>query len=285
MTNPIINPINQDESEYIFSLPEFFSMRKDVRNLSVNFDSNSIRKLVQMYYTLQKERIAFAAQARELEAVQSPNELVKYYADSMHVMESSLKYPLERFSETFLVGRWALSQYGIGPVITAGLLGHIDITKARTAGAIWRYAGLDPTIKWEKGQRRPYNAELKTLCWKIGQSFMKFSGKEQCFYGHLYLADKARRTAKNQAGDYAQYAQEMLSTKNYGFNPTRTILESGKLSPGQIDAQARRYAVKIFLSHYHAVAYQDHYGTPAPTPYIIAHGDHVHEISIPNNPF
>jgi len=130
-----------------------------------------------------------------------------------------------------------------------------------------------------------WNAELKTLCWKIGQSFMKFSGKEDCFYGQLYKQDKARRIEKNNAGDYSDFAKSILEKKNFKVNQTRAKLETGKLSDAQIDAQARRFAVKIFLSHYHAVAYQAHHGTPAPRPYIIAHGDHVHEIAIPKNPF
>jgi hypothetical protein len=200
-------------------------------------------------------------------------------------MERALKYPLERFAEASVAGQWALSMYGIGPVLAAGLSAHVDITKAPTAGSVWRYAGLDPTMKWEKGQKRPFNAEFKTLCWKIGQSFMKFSGKEQCFYGQLYKQDKARRIAKNEAGEYADRAAQILATKNFKENHTKKVLQSGKLPDAQIDAQARRFAVKIFLSHYHAVAYQAHHGEPAPRPYIIAHGDHVHEIAIPGNPF
>jgi hypothetical protein len=248
-------------------------------------DQNSTRKLVDAYYTIQENRMAFSAQARELQAQGSPSSLVEFLSYNLQLMEKSLKYPLEAFAESTVAGEWALSQYGIGPVLAAGLGAHIEITKAPTAGSVWRYAGLDPTQTWEKGQKRPYNAELKTLCWKIGQSFMKFSGKEQCFYGQLYKQDKARRIAKNEAGDYADFAQEILEKKTFKANQTRAKLESGVLSDAQIDAQARRFAVKIFLSHYHAVAYQAHYCEPAPRPYIIAHGDHVHEIAIPNNPF
>ena len=114
---------------------------------------------------------------------------------------------------------------------------------------------------------------------------MKFSGKEECFYGKLYKQDKQRRTEKNKSGDYSEFAKQILETKNFKANQTRAKLESGTLSYAQIYAQARRFAVKIFLSHYHAVAFQAHHGEPAPRPYIIAHGDHVHEIAIPNNPF
>lgn len=268
-----------------FNFPVFDRFSKDVRQLLVTMDPSTARKVVDAYYVLQENRMAFAAQARELEKTNSPHELVALMAHGLHQMEKSLKSPLQNFAEQTLAGQWALNQYGIGPVLAAGLSAHIDITKAPTAGSVWRYAGLDPTIRWEKGQKRPFNAELKTLCWKIGQSFMKFSGKEQCFYGQLYKQDKERRQAKNEAGDYADFAKSILESKNFKQNETRRKLEAGILSDGQIDAQARRFAVKIFLSHYHAVAFQDCYDKPAPTPYIIAHGDHVHQIAIPNDPF
>jgi hypothetical protein len=281
---------NFDDIESIDDLapldfPVFDRFSRDVRNLTESLDQASARKIVDAYYTLQENRMAFAAQTRELEKQGSPHELVALLYDGLYRMEKALKAPLQQFAGSTVEGKWALEQYGIGPVLAAGLLAHIDITKAPTAGSVWRYAGLDPTMTWEKGQKRPFNAELKTLCWKIGQSFMKFSGKDQCFYGQLYKQDKARRIEKNEAGDYADFAKSILEKKNFKVNQTRAKLETGKLSDAQIDAQARRFAVKIFLSHYHAVAFQAHYGEPAPRPYIIAHGDHVHEIAIPGNPF
>lgn len=268
-----------------FDFPLYTRFNRDVRSLVTDMDQSSTRKLVDAYYTIQENRMAFSAQARELQSQGSPSELVEFLSYNLQLMENSLKYPLQYFAESTVAGSWAFSQYGIGPVLAAGLGAHIDITKAPTAGSVWRYAGLDPTQTWEKGQKRPFNAELKVLCWKIGQSFMKFHKKDQCFYGHLYKQDKDRRTEKNNAGDYADFAKQILDSKNFKQNKTRSDLESGRLSDAQIDAQARRFAVKIFLSHYHAVAYQEHYGEPAPRPYIIAHGDHVHEIPIPNNPF
>jgi len=284
MTNTTTNP-SDDFDPQSFDFPMFNRFARDLRTFTVELDSRSAREVVSAYYNIQENRIAFAAQARELQKADSPSELVEFLSYNLQLMEKSLKNPLEAYAQNSIVGSWAMSQYGIGPVLAAGLMAHIDITKAPTAGSVWRYAGLDPTQKWEKGQKRPYNAELKTLSWKIGQSFMKFSGKEQCFYGQLYKQDKLRRIDKNEAGDYADFAKEILETKNFKANQTRSKLESGVLSDAQIDAQARRFAVKIFLSHYHAVAFQAHYGEPAPRPYIIAHGDHVHEIAIPGNPF
>lgn len=277
--------IEENFTQVNVPVPEFLNFRRDVRAMSAGLDPAAVQSLVDMYYTLQEKRMAYAAKARELEKAGSPSSLVSHYADTLKLMESSLKYPLQQFAQSTTTGSWAMSQYGIGPVLAAGLLSYIDITKAQTAGSIWRYAGLDPTSKWEKGQIRPFNAELKVLCWKIGQSFMKFSGKDQCFYGKLYLSDKVRRTEMNENGEFADRAKQILTEKNWKANQSRATLESGKLPLGQIDAQARRYAVKIFLSHYHEVAYQDHFGEPAPKPYILAHGDHVHRIEVPNSPF
>jgi len=46
--------------------------------------------------------------------------------------------------------------------------------------------------------------------------------------------------------------------------------------------RAKRYAVKMFLSHYQHVGHVLLHGTPPPAPYIIAHGEHAHYIPPPN---
>jgi hypothetical protein len=62
------------------------------------------------------------------------------------------------------VSRWAKAQVGIGPVLAAGLAAYIDITRTPTVSALWSLAGLNPTAVWGKGEKRPWNAQLKTLC-------------------------------------------------------------------------------------------------------------------------
>ena len=164
---------------------------------------------------------------------------------------------------------------GIGPVISAGLLAHIDIEKAPTVGHIWRFAGLDPTVKWEKGKKRPWNAGLKTLCWKAGQSFMKLSGREDCYYGGVYRERKAYEIVRNDRGDNTTLAVQLV-LKVGKTTEAHKHLSTGKLPPGQIDARARRYAVKLFLSHLHAEWYRRHFHKEPPLPYPIAHLGHTH---------
>jgi hypothetical protein len=119
--------------------------------------------------------------------------------------------------------------------------------------------------------RRPYNATLKTLCWKIGKSFMMLSGNPKCFYGHLYSQFKADIIAKNERGEYAQYAAHRLTVKNYGKETaTYAAYSEGKLPESQITGRARRMATKIFLCHWWEEYYERHFGVAAPLPYVFA---------------
>ncbi len=172
------------------------------------------------------------------------------------------------------------SVVGIGPVIAAGLLAHIDITKAPTVGHIWRFAGLDPTLKWEKGQKRPYNAALKTLCaYKLGESFVKTQNHKNGLYGKLFAQKKRELEAANDALRFAETAKQTLATKKIGKETDAyKALIQGRLPQAQVHARARRYAVKIFLSHYHAEAYRQHYGVEPPKPFAIAILGHAHMI-------
>jgi len=59
---------------------------------------------------------------------------------------------------------------------------------------------------------------------------------------------------------------------------------AGKLPPAHIHARAKRWAVKIFLAHWHHVAYMIEYKKAPPKPYSLEHLGHVHMIEVPNWP-
>lgn len=129
--------------------------------------------------------------------------------------------------------------------------------------------------------RRPYNPDLKTLCWKVGDSFVKVSGKPEAFYGRLYRERKEQEVARNEAHTFADQAAAALATRNITHPATLKAYKDGLLPAGRIDLRARRYAVKLFLAHWHGIAYRAHFGVPAPAPYAIAQLGHVHEIEAP----
>ena len=138
----------------------------------------------------------------------------------------------------------------------------------------YRMSGQKP---WEKGMKRPFNANLKVICWKIGQSFMKLSNRKDCYYGQIYRTRKEFEINNNENGRLADQAAKALPH----FRKTTDAYkwyEKGMLPPAHIDARARRYAVKLFLSHMHGEWYQKHFGKPAPLPYPIAFMQHVHFI-------
>ena len=254
---------------------------KEVRLLGAGLDREQARALVDVYYRWQEHRIALANQARAARTDEEPTLLLDHFAAQVATLEKQMVGVLDEWTEAHEVGRWSKAQKGIGPVLAAGLLAHIDIEKAHTAGAIWRFAGLDPTVTWGKGEKRPWNADLKVLCWKIGDSFVKVSGKNDAFYGQLYRQRKTIEVEKNQAGAFAETAVATLAAKKFKDKKTRELYEAGTLPDGRIDLRARRWAVKIFLAHWFEVAYEDHYGKPAPLPYPIAQLGHVHKIERP----
>jgi hypothetical protein len=259
-------------------------LSKDLKAAARTLSAFEARYLVDYYYQLQEDRIRSNNQVRQQEG--EPSDVLVWLAANTGVLERQVARALDAYTESQLVSRWARTIVGIGPILSAGLAAHIDITKAPTVGHIWRFAGLDPTLTWDKGQKRPWNARLKTLCWKIGESFVKVSGHEDDVYGKLYLQRKAVEVERNADGLFAEQAALSLKLKRYRDDTTaKKKYEAGLLPDARLHLRAKRWAVKIFLAHYHAVAYRERFGTDPPKPYVLSILGHGHEIQVPNWPF
>ncbi len=239
------------------------------------------RVLVSDYYTAQEARKRADMQVRHLGDKASEElipPLLKAVADQNAQIEDMIRRGLLKYAEGSAVGRWCLAQVGVGPVITAGLLAHIDITRAPTAGHIWSFAGQNPERKWEKGKKRPYNAALKQIVYHLGECFKRTCNSPDTFYGRIYQTRKALVVARNENGYNAERAK-IFKTQSADV---RKVLVIGKLPAGNLDRQACNYAVKIFLSHLHAVMFWDKYGASAPLPYSLAMLEHAHFVMVPH---
>lgn len=96
----------------------------------------------------------------------------------------------------------------------------------------------------------PYNKDLKTLCYKIGESFVKVSGNKDSLYGKLYKQYRANYTTLNEAGAFAERAAKILKEKNFSKSTNAyKAYSQGKLPDAHIIAMAKRKAVTIFISH------------------------------------
>lgn len=260
-------------------------LSKDLRASAAELTTPQARYLVDLYYQIQEYRKRAANQERAMGADGEPHALVNWVFANMETLEGDIKRALDRYSSSKIPGQWAKSITGIGPVLSAGLLAHVDITKCPTAGHIWRFAGLDPTVTWEKKTKRPWNARLKTLCWLMGESFVKVSNNDSDVYGHIYAERKEQEQARNDAGEFAEQAAAVLQAKRIGKDTEAYKAYSvGKLPPAHIHSRAKRYAVKLFLSHFHHVAYEVEYGEAPPKPYILTKPQHAHYIAPPNWP-
>lgn len=259
-------------------------LTKDIRDAVTSITEEEARFLVDRYYAMQDFRIQGEGQVRAAGEDGEPHQIITWFAEQAWALEREVHKALQTYAESKRAGRWALSQHGIGPVITAGLLAHIDIRKAPTVGHIWRFAGLDPTVRWERGVRRPWNARLKTLTWKIGESFKKFSNHEKCYYGHVYRKRKEQEIERNASRSFATQASESLTTRNIKDKKLRETYEDGRLPDGRLDLRAARYATKLFLSHFHHVLHESELGTPPPKPYVIEHLGHAHLLTPPGWP-
>lgn len=259
-------------------------LTRDLRAAARSLTEREARFLVDAYYMMQRDRIRAAHQMRSLGEGAEPNELFAWLAVQRHDLEKRVAGALKAYAGASELGQWAQSIVGIGPIISAGLLANIDISRAETAGQVWRFAGLDPTRTAKKGEKRSWNGSLKRLCFLIGESFVKVQNNPQDTYGQIYVARKAREIAKNEAGDYAEQAARILEEKNYrGDTVAKAAYQAGKLPPAHIHRRAARYAVKLFLAHYHHVGYCLLHDRPPAVPFMLTpEKGHAHYIAPPN---
>lgn len=262
------------------------ALRRDVREAARLLTHHEARFLVSMYYNWQEQRIKSAHQARTLEAVGEPHQVTDWLFENARRIEANIKSVLAVYTDSHESSLWAKSIVGIGPVIAAGLMANIDISRNTSAGQVWSFAGLNPTAVWGKGEKRPWNASLKRLCWLAGESFVKVQSREGDVYGHVYVARKALEVERNEAGTFAAQAADVLTNKRIGHDTDAYKAYSiGKLPPAHIHARAKRYAVKLFLAHYFEVAYWYHHHAMPPKPYVLEHLGHTDYFAPPNAPW
>jgi hypothetical protein len=289
-------------------------LTKDLATATSTLSDREARFLVDLYYNLQDNRIRAAGQIRSMnQGTGEPHKTLDWFMSQSERLEEQAKKALHAYGKSHPVGRWMLGITGLGPVITAGLLAHISMEpwkcamtfkegekhcnpssphgpacrthRIETAGHIWIFAGIDPAVgKWEKGKKRPWNAKLKSLTWKLGESFVKTCNLNSSFYGPIYANRKKLEQERNEKGLFADQAKAVLDTKRIGKSTEAyKHYSAGKLPPAHIHARARRYAVKLFLSHLHEKLYYHAFKEAPPKPFMIAIKGHAHYIPPPES--
>lgn len=281
MTRGIDDPEIVTEVE---DLPESTPVRlskADAAEMAKSLTKEEVRWLCDTYYQLQDFRKASGNQVRAAGETGEPSSALVWTFGQMETTEAALRRIMDEWTSLSIVGQWCKSIVGIGPVLAANLIATFNPDKP-TVGHWWRFAGLDPTMKWEKGQKRPYSAKAKLLCWKIGDSFVKVSGRDNAIYGQMYRERKALEVKRDTDGEHEFQAKMTLLEKNITEPKTKAAYESGHLPAGRLDLRARRYAVKLFLANLHEVMYFVTHNEMPPKPYVIEHLGHVDWMGVPN---
>jgi putative transcriptional regulator len=295
-------------------------LSRDIRDASVTLSADEARFLVDQYYIMQEDRKRGRAQERALDTSNEPHTVISWLADQSSTLEKQIVGALDAYTYAHPIGDWLRGTYGVGPVLAAGLLAHIymgywcahchgrdaddcarrqankklklephafePIESCPVTGHFWSYAGIagDNQRKWLPKTKRPWNATLKTILWRLSDVFVKFSNNDRCFYGRIYRERKEYEVARNERGGNKQAADERLARdvqrkqKSVENEPYHA---KGMLSPGHLDLRARRYAVKLFLAHLHDEWYRRTFDKAPPLPYPIAHLNHVHFVPAP----
>lgn len=331
-------------------------LSKDLNDAAKLMSFHEARFLVDSYYQMQNDRIRAKNQVRAVSQTDEPSSVLLWVSDNTAVVEKQIGRALTTFAKEHFVGRWAMSVCGIGPIISAGLLAHIDIAKAPNVGHIMSFAGMLPKARpWLESAKarakakevlgnakeltpelvtrivaeygkspeamaqsllgenphhyneavsmltgvpvnaelvkyltaRPHNASLKTLLWKIGESFVKVSGRENDFYGKFYARAKAVYIERNERGDYAEVAAQKLRDFNIGKGTDAyAAYSAGLLPPAHIQSRAKRKAVDLFISHWWEVAFRHRFpDRECVKPYSMGMDGNREYIPIHNNPF
>lgn len=204
-----------------------------------------VRSVVDSYYDLQRLRIAVEHRARK--ATENGMAADAHLAEIRNLLktlageEKSLAAALDRSTVEHPMRSWLMEKRGIGPVICAGLLAHFDPYRARHVSSFWKFAGMSPDAKLEKGKKSPYSVGAKLLCWKLGHSFIMSSSAE---YVPIYKAKK----------------EELMKREG--------------MTKGHAHNLAQRVMVKRFLADFW-LEWRKREGLPTDEPYVVAILNHT----------
>jgi hypothetical protein len=208
--------------------------------MTITVSVNNLPELERLRTDMQRYRVAFGnrAGAIEREASQLDPQLIELFESRFQALEDEAAGFISSCIRDHEMWPWLDAVKGIGPGLAGALVAPIDITRANSVSALWRYAGQGVNgdgqrDKPTKGEKLPYNATLKKNCYLVGTSFMRASSPYRREY------DEAKEYYQRNRADW---------------------------TPKHIDMASKRKMVKLFLSHLWLV-WRDMRRLPVRAPY------------------
>jgi hypothetical protein len=157
-----------------------------------------IRLLADVYFQVQKLRIAVGnridAVMRSADQAEPEHlEFLRRTHKALCEVEEHCVARARDYLKEHPTWYWLKTVKGIGPVLGAKLLSYIDIERADTISALWRYAGLGvidgKAERLVAGEKAHYNRRLKATMYLVGTSFLRSQSK----FAQIYYTEKERQ--------------------------------------------------------------------------------------------
>lgn len=199
-------------------------------------------------FQLQFEKALTALKIREthLEKNGTPDpETVELMRESEAFKKEYILKPVARLLKEHPAYPWFSRVKGIGNENIAKVISLIDIRKADTISALWKYAGYGVdengvADRPHKGEKLHFNKTLKTMCYRLGVSLLKANGlaKGRTCFGIYYEKEYAKEVAR----------AERLKLKIADANQIPKDKEGEYMNSLHIHNRAFRKMIKLFLA-------------------------------------
>jgi hypothetical protein len=168
------------------------------------FSPKTIKFAIGRYYQIQKNRITMSFQIMSLKQQKEDTTALETIYDNFVSIEKAIGTLLAEIVKKHKMWEYLQGVKGIGPILAAGLLAHLDVHRADHVSGFWKICGLsvaedgralsrrkehliEMTYKDSAGKEQTrmgiaFDPFLKTLCYKIGESFVKSKGIYRALY-------------------------------------------------------------------------------------------------------
>jgi len=239
-----------------------------------------LKQLVSTYYGVQKVRVGMgnriAGIVKEYGETEYTNRLVDVFETSEEIEKSIMKHVRPILKEFPIYSMWLRHVKGIGDVLAAGLISGIK-TPARfeNISKLWKYCGYHVengrAPRRTAGSKVSWSPFMKTLCWKVGESFVKTKGYYRLAY-ETFRKDEERKSEEGMVkpiDDAVGFIAKDEEVINVISKSKQTESEPAFLTKSKVDmlkkkgiteirvgmtkshvfARAKRKTVKLFLAH------------------------------------
>lgn len=160
-----------------------------------------LRRATRFFYDQQKLRIQFGNRNAKRDDGTSAilddqdKAFLEKQSEGLHELEKSTLKEVERLLKPIPIYKWLKAQKGCGPTMAGVIISEIDISKAHTVSALWKYCGLSceggVADRPKRGQKLTYNPFVKTkLVGVLGSCMIKANSPWRSFYDNYKTRKK-----------------------------------------------------------------------------------------------